>query len=379
MNSRVRAWCRPDPRDQVRSRVSAWLCTALVFSCRPVESPPEETPPIVGPLVRPLPDGESATEDRDSTSKRGALPDFVQLAEKLSPSVVSVVSTVRIGNAQGGRLRGIGSGLIVSSEGQILTNEHVVRNAARVEVELHRQRSVAAKIVYADPSLDLALLEVTEPVAGLIPATLREKPPQVGEWVMALGQPFALGNTVTVGVVSGLRRNYGDLGRPRDLASDGTWSFIQTDASINVGNSGGPLVDLDGEVVGVTTAVRADGQGLAFAIPAQMAARFVEEVRAHGRMRHPRLGIRAENAGPGAFPGRMAVVRVTKVERDGAAAQAGLEAGDLVLRVDDERVHRVSELVWAAQLAGVDATLKLHVGRPDGSARDVELRAAADD
>ncbi len=332
-------------------------------ACRPLDDPP--------PVAR---------EGKDDPGPDGpaALPDFVALAQRLSPSVVSVVSTVNIGDEDQTRMRGIGSGLIVSSEGQILTNEHVVRNAARVEVELHQQRTVAAKVLFADASLDLALLQITEPVAGLIPAKLRESPAQVGEWVMALGQPFALGNTVTVGVVSGLRRNHADLGRPRDLDRDGTWSFIQTDASINVGNSGGPLVDLEGRVVGVTTAVRADGQGLAFAIPAEMAQRFVTEVRTHGRVRHPHLGVRAENAGPGAFPGRMAVVRITRIEQGGAAERAGLLAGDLVLRIGDAPVHRVSELAWAAQLAGVDASLQLEVGRPDGSRRKVELKPEGD-
>ena len=345
---------------------SAFACLA----CRPVEDAPKEVVAIAREI--PIP---ATTPEPEPPPLR---PDFVALADSLSPSVVSVVSTVKIGGNENDRLRGIGSGVIVSSEGEILTNEHVVRNAARVEVELHRNRSVTAEVVYADASLDLALLRVQEPVAGLVPVGFREAPPKVGEWVMAMGQPFALGNTVTVGVVSGLKRNHADLGRPRDLDPDGYWSFIQTDASVNVGNSGGPIVDLDGKVLGVTTAVRSDGQGLAFAVPSQMARRFLEEVAEHGRVRHPRLGIRAENAGPGAFPGRMGVVRVTRVDGEGPGTRAGLGPGDLILAVNGTIVHRVSEVAWAAQVAGVDAKLQLEVGRPDGTRRTLELSPNSD-
>jgi S1-C subfamily serine protease len=321
-------------------------------------------------------------------ARANSLPDFVALAEKVDDSIVSIVSTVRIPEADSpapqrshegvegssrGRLRGIGSGIIITSDGQILTNEHVVRGAVEVSVELHKNRSVPATIVFADPKLDLALLRVAEPVAALRPIELRDTPVKVGEWVMAIGQPFALGNTVTVGVISGLGRDHSDLGRPPDLDPQGYWSFIQTDASINVGNSGGPLVDRDGKVVGITTAVRSDGQGLAFAIPASMARHFWNEVNEHGSVRHPRLGLRAENAGPRTFPGRMAVVRVTGVDRSSSAASAGLKPGDLLLSANGSALHRVSELAWLAQLNGADTTLELEVGRPDGSRRVVLL------
>ena len=170
-----------------------------------------------------------------------------------------------------------------------------------MDVELANHDRVGATVVFADPLVDLALLRLDAPVEGLVALPLRTRTARPGEWVMAVGQPYALGNTVTVGVIGGLGRDYTDLGRPPGLRADGLWSFIQTDASINIGNSGGPLVDLDGAVVGITTAVRRDGQGLAFAIPAAMAQHFLSEVRTHERVRHARLGIRADNGGQNNF------------------------------------------------------------------------------
>ena len=351
---------------------ASWLLAgSLLFGCRPIEGDPPPKREFIRPAPEPLAKAQADT-----------LPDFVALAERVEDSIVSIVSTVKITDEDpsgrpAGRMRGIGSGIIISREGHIITNEHVVRGAVEVSVELHQQRSVAAKVIAADPKLDLALLQVSEPVAALTPIELRESPAKVGEWVMAIGQPFALGNTVTVGVISGLGRDHSDLGRPEDLDPHGFWSFIQTDASINVGNSGGPLVDREGKVVGITTAVRSDGQGLAFAIPAAMARRFREEIEAHGKVRHPRLGLRAENAGPRTFPGRMAVVRVTKVDPGGPAATAGLQAGDLILKANGDILHRVSELAWQAQLTGVDGELQLEVGRPDGSLRALTLPLVA--
>ena len=176
-------------------------------------------------------------------------------------------------------MRGIGAGMIVSANGQVLTNEHVVASAEQVDVELSSRDRVSAQVLVRDPLLDLALLQLDTRVEGLIPVEFRDQSAVPGEWVMAVGQPYGLGNTVTVGVVSGLGRDYVDLGRPKGLRADGIWSFIQTDASINIGNSGGPLVDVRGKVVGITTAVRRDGQGLAFAIPGDMARRFIEEAQ----------------------------------------------------------------------------------------------------
>ena len=129
--------------------------------------------------------------------------------------------------------------MIVSARGQVLTNEHAVADALRVQVELSGRDRLGARILYADPLLDLALLELDGVASELTPVEFSDRDPTPGEWIMAVGQPFGLGHTVTVGVVSGLGRDHDDLGRPPGLRPDGIWSFIQTDASINIGNSGG--------------------------------------------------------------------------------------------------------------------------------------------
>lgn len=329
------------------------LASVLCLGCRPVE----EAPPKLQPGVSPR-DPPSLIIDRSPPRATVTLPDFATVARDVGPSVIGVISTIEAG---GERLRGIGSGMVVSTQGEILTNEHVVSRAQDIKVQLPDRTQVPATIRYADPLLDLALLQLEREVDGLEPLEFRSIDPSPGEWIMAVGQPFALGDTVTVGVVSGLRRDHADLGSPRDLDPNGIWSFIQTDASINIGNSGGPLVDVEGRVVGITTAVRQDGQGLAFAIPSPMALRFIDEVRTHGRMRHTRLGIGAENTH--AHAGYASAVRVTRVDRDGPGDRASLQVDDLILAVDGEPIARVSDVAYLAQLAGVGAKLNLTIAR----------------
>jgi len=318
--------------------------------CRAVEDPePLDQPP---PRSTPL---------RISTEPLGTvvrLPDFASVAREVGPSVVGVISTIE---SEAGRLKGIGSGMIVSAHGEILTNEHVIRHAAEIKVQLADHTQISAELIHADPLLDLALLQLRGEFASLPPVTFRERDPAPGEWIMAIGQPFGLGDTVTVGVVSGLRRDYGDVGRPPDLDPDGIWSFIQTDASINIGNSGGPLVDLEGKVVGITTAVRQDGQGLAFAIPSAMTIAFVDEVRTYRRMRHTRLGILARDDTE--LEGRATAVRITRVDPDGPGERAQLQVDDVVLEIDGVPVSRVSDVAYLTQLAGVGAEVTLTIAR----------------
>jgi S1-C subfamily serine protease len=351
---------------------AAILSAALVtLVCRPVEEPPAASSASgrgatssAAPPAKPAP-----------TSASPGLPAFAAVAERMGPSVVAVIATVvPRDEGEGARvLRGIGAGVIVSANGQVVTNEHVVATADRVDVQLHGNRRVGARVIVRDPLLDLSLLQLDGRIEGLVPVRIREREAVPGEWVMAIGQPYGLGNTVTVGVVSGLRRDWSDLGRPAGLRPDGIWAFIQTDASINIGNSGGPLVDADGEVVGITTAVRRDGQGLAFAVPGEMVRHFVDEAWTFGRIRHARLGIRADDIGGEQAQGRASAVHVTHVDPGGPAAAAGLLAGDLVLAVDDRPITRVSELAYLSQLRGVGATIDLTIARGDEDARHLVL------
>lgn len=285
------------------------------------------------------------------------VPDFAELAARLSPTVVSVVSALKPEGKGGRPRRGVGSGMVVRADGQVLTNHHVIAEAVSFAIEYADGVRVAARLVYGDPRLDLALLAPEIVETNRTAATLSDRRPRPGEWVMAIGHPFGLGDTVTVGVISGLGRDHDDLGHPDGLDPEGVWSFIQTDASINLGNSGGPLVDLGGEVLGLTTAVRSDGQGVAFAVPAPMARKFLAEVWTHGRFRHARLGVDV-----GELEDRPAV-RVLKVAPEGPGAAGGLRPGDLILAANDAPVRRVSDLAFLGRVSGVGAPLALQVQR----------------
>jgi S1-C subfamily serine protease len=342
---------------RARIRLLGPLLAACVLSssaCHEIEEPAPHDPSRRRLPVNPLQIDDAPLENSIT------LPAFAKVAQAVGPSVVGVISTVEVG---GGRMRGIGSGMILSVDGEILTNEHVIRDAAALEVQLADDTQVRANVVVADPLLDLAVLQLEGDVPNLQPVRFRgrERAPLPGEWIMAIGQPFGLGDTVTVGVISGLGRDHADLGSPADLDPEGIWSFIQTDASINIGNSGGPLVDVDGRVLGITTAVRQDGQGLAFAIPSEMALEFIDEVRTYRRMRHTRLGIQARNDNE--LDGLPSAVRVTHVDPDGPGERAKLEVDDLILRIDGQAISRVSEVAYLTQLAGVGAEVKLVVER----------------
>ena len=300
-----------------------------------------------------------------------ALPDFAELAERMSPSVVSVVSSLPPEGRKGRRpRRGVGSGMVVRADGQVLTNHHVIAEATSFAIQYADGARIAARLIHADAQLDLALLAPDVVEGERVPVRFSERRPRPGEWTMAVGHPFGLGDTVTVGVISGLGRDHDDLGRPAELDPEGVWSFIQTDASINLGNSGGPLVDLRGEVVGLTTAVRSDGQGVAFAVPAPMARKFLAEVWTHGRFRHARLGVDVVD-----LDDRRAV-HVLKVEPDSPGARAGLVAGDLILAAEQQRVRRVSDLAYLGRLRGVGAPLRLLVQR---ETTRLELELVADE
>ena len=332
-------------------RTAAWL--ALLLACRPVEPGPEAAPEHV-----PKDMSAAAASAVSSMPAPAGLPDFAELAGRMSPSVVSVVSALPPEGRKGRRpRRGVGSGMVVREDGQVLTNQHVIADAMSFAIQYDDGTRVAARLVHGDPTLDLALLAPEIAESARTPVRLSERRPRPGEWTMAIGHPFGLGDTVTVGVISGLGRDHDDLGRPEELDPEGVWSFIQTDASINLGNSGGPLVDLRGEVVGLTTAVRSDGQGVAFAVPAPMARKFLAEVWTHGRFRHARLGV--DVAEVDEHP----AVRVLQVSPGGPAARGGLLPGDLILAVADVPIARVSELAYHSRLSGVDAPLVLAVQR----------------
>ncbi|WP_018411873.1 DegQ family serine endoprotease [Methyloversatilis thermotolerans] len=297
-----------------------------------------------------------------STPLVGGLPDFSALVEQTSPSVVNI-SVVgkpsrmamnpndpmfeffrRFGipvpqNPQrGGETpapRGIGSGFVISQDGYILTNAHVVADAADVTVKFTDKREYKAKVIGSDKRTDVALIKID---ARNLPAVKLGNPEntRVGEWVAAIGAPFGFENTVTAGIVSA---------KSRALPDESLVPFIQTDVAINPGNSGGPLFNLNGEVIGINSQIysRTGGfMGLSFAIPIDVAMRVADQIKQYGRARHARLGVSiqpvtrdlADSFGMDRARGAL----VANVEQGGPADKAGLQAGDVILSVDGRDV-----------------------------------------
>jgi serine protease Do len=263
--------------------------------------------------------------------------------------------------------RGVGSGFILSSDGFIMTNAHVVEGADEVIVTLTDKREFKARIVGADKRSDVAVVKVE--ATGLpfvkIGDVSRLK---VGEWVMAIGSPFNLENTVTAGIVSAKQRDTGDL-----------IPLIQTDVAINPGNSGGPLINLRGEVVGINSQIysRSGGfMGISFSIPIDEATRVAEQLRATGRVARGRIGVQigpvtkevAEAIGLGAPRG----ASVVSIEKDGPADKAGVEAGDIITKVDGKAVEKSSDLPRMIGAVKPGAKTSLQVFRR-GSTKDLSL------
>ncbi|MCC6194720.1 MAG: DegQ family serine endoprotease [Burkholderiales bacterium] len=301
---------------------------------------------------------------------RAGLPDFTDLYEKNGPAVVSIDVTQKARRARGmpelseddpfyeffrrfgqvpprpGRERepdpqAVGSGFIIGSNGEVITNAHVVDGADEVTVRLSDKREFKAKVLGTDKRTDVALLKIEAKdlprVAIGDPEKLR-----VGEWVVAIGKPFGLDNTMTAGIVSA---------KGRDLPQENLVPFIQTDVAINPGNSGGPLFNMRGEVVGINSLIfsRTGGyMGLAFAIPIDVAMNTVAQLREKGRVTRGRIGVQiqpvskeeAEAFGLGAPRGAL----VTNVERDSPAAKGGIEVGDIIVKADGKDVRSSTEL-----------------------------------
>lgn len=267
-------------------------------------------------------------------------------------------------------IQGLGSGVIIDSSGVILTNAHVVDERGKVIVRLHDGREFQAVDVKTDPKTDLALVRI-KGASGLKAAVLGDSDQvQVGDWVLALGQPFGLEGTVTAGIVSAKGRGLGIAVRE---------NFIQTDAAINPGNSGGPLVNLDGEVIGINTAIstRSGGyEGVGFAIPSNLAKFVAVQLAEKGMVRRGYLGVviqpvegdLAEQLGVKPHEG----VLVAEVQPNTPAAAAGLKSGDLILSFDGKPVSMPNELQSLVEEATIDAPHKLEILR-DGKKMTLEV------
>lgn len=319
-----------------RLRQHVFLSTILLFSGL-LASTPVSAEQRAG-AARAEPPGIRLLEDIQDV--------ITNLAEQAKPSVVNLLplsSGNRPREGPGERTpnaSGAGSGLIVDSDGYIVTNNHVIGDATEIEVRFFDKTKLIAAVVGKDPDTDLALLKVTAP-HPLPSARFGDSAAvKVGQWVLAVGNPFGLDRTVTLGVVSGIGRENMNLSRYEN--------FIQTDASINPGNSGGPLFNLYGEVIGINTAIINFAQGIGFAIPSNMAKQVIEQLLAKGKVVRGWLGVGIQPLTP-ELAKKFGVtesdgVLVNEVFGKDPAASAGIKPGDIIVKIDGSIVDSPNKL-----------------------------------
>lgn len=280
--------------------------------------------------------------------------------------------------------RGLGSGVIIDAEaGYVVTNNHVIDDATDITVTLKDGRQFSATVLGRDEQTDVALLKIDNPRDLTAIEIGNSDAMRVGDFVVAIGNPFGLGQTVTSGIVSALGRG--------GFGADRLENFIQTDAAINSGNSGGALVDLRGNLIGINTAIlgRGGNIGIGFAIPANMMKNLVEQILEHGEVRRGVLGVRGGNLtqelADALDISRTRGAWVSEVLEDGAAANAGIQAGDVIISIDGRDVQSFSELAATVGTMGAGRSVKLGILR-DGEQleitvelleRDTEVVAAA--
>jgi Do/DeqQ family serine protease len=265
--------------------------------------------------------------------------------------------------------KGEGSGFIISSNGQILTNAHVVDGADTVNVTLKDGRSLKGKVMGTDPVTDVAVVKIE---ANNLPAVSLGDSEQLkpGEWAIAIGNPLGLDNTVTTGIISATGRSSKDVGVP-----DKRVQFIQTDAAINPGNSGGPLLNASGQVIGMNTAIIQGAQGLGFAIPINTAERIANQLVANGKVQHPYLGIEMvtltpelkqtinSNSNSGLNVEEDQGVLIAKVMPSSPAAKAGLRAGDVIQKINGKPVKIAEDVQKSVESSEVGGDLQVQVRR----------------
>jgi serine protease Do len=339
---------------------------------------------LVAAVSRQVP---AAEETKAQAALAGARPDFVALTKKLGPVVVNISTTevVKPNRSQGlpggkdplgefwkrffgepfrqgpFRRQGLGSGVITDRDGTIITNNHVVENADKITVKLQDNREFEGKVLGRDKRTDIAVIKIDAggdlPVAPLGDSDRLE----VGEWIVAMGSPFGLANTVTAGIVSATGRHIG--AGPYD-------NFIQIDASINPGNSGGPLINLRGEVVGINTAIfsQTGGNiGIGFAIPINLVKDILPELKNEGKVTRGWLGVSIQRVTPEIAEGlgmeKASGALVATVVEGSPAAQAGIKTGDVIVEYDGKKIEASNDLPILVARTDVGKSVELSVMR----------------
>jgi S1-C subfamily serine protease len=329
--------------------VAATATTAPATATPGAALPVAALAPSPVPSATAPPDPTAAPASRAVVVQAAATGNITEIYNRVGPSVVLISS-------RGGGRGGIGSGFIIDAQGHIITNNHVVQGASNLRVALSDGSDHAATVIGSAPGSDLALIKIEPPASGLTVARLGDSDAVVpGELTVAIGNPSGLEQTVTSGIVSSIGRTFGGGPNARPLRG-----LIQTDAAINPGNSGGPLLNAQGEVIGINTLKAPDTQGIGFAVPINTAKRLLPQLRAGGRISAPYLGIsgRAITAQLAQTQGLPVIegVLIVRTVDDGPAARAGIRGGtpgegdadgaggDIITAINDKLVRRVEDI-----------------------------------
>ncbi|MCA0133048.1 trypsin-like peptidase domain-containing protein [Winogradskyella alexanderae] len=312
----------------------------------------KNTEPLVVNEVSEIPIYIPTTTSSNNTIET-AMPNFVEAAEKSLDAVVHVKNTAIVtapmtmydlfsGRSSERAQVGTGSGVIISPSGYIVTNYHVIRNANDISITLNNNKVYTAELVGSDEATDIALIKI-EPEEELPFLAFGDSDnAKIGEWVLAVGNPFNLNSTVTAGIISA---------KSRDLSGRNTQSFIQTDAAVNPGNSGGALVNTNGDLIGINTAISSrDGSyiGYSFAVPSNIARKIVNDIMEYGNVQNGILGVvggalnskAAEQLGVDITEG----FYVSEVQEDTGAEKAGIQSGDIIRKIDNVEINKFSDL-----------------------------------
>lgn len=352
-----------------------------------VQDQTDNTPTI--PVVRPLPANSLPSFPENRVAEQGS-PNFIaEAAEHVGAAVVRIDATRKVANEEpgafnspllkrffGDRLpepnertrQGTGSGFILSADGRLITNAHVVNGAETVQVTLNDGRTYEGKVKGVDDLTDIAVVKIEAKDPFPTAPIGRSDDIVAGQWAIAIGNPLGLDNTVTVGIISATGRSSTQVGIP-----DKRVRFIQTDAAINPGNSGGPLLNDQGRVIGINTAIRANAQGLGFAIPIETALRVADQLFAKGKVDHPFLGVQMVELNP-TIQQEMAEqldvelpqdqgVLIVRVVENSPAAKGGLLKGDILQKIGGVTVNTPSQVQEQVEMGEVGTELTINVNR----------------
>lgn len=356
-----------------------WILLAIVvtgFLSLEKKQNTTTSPPVIASDGVKLP--EEQLQPLVERNREGVVISYHDAVKKATPAVVSIFTTSKVDNTLnplmsdpifreflGEGMKNIpknesnlGSGVIVREDGYILTNHHVIKGAEKIVVALHDGRRVEAKVIGTDVDTDLAVIKIDMTGLSVLPFKLSGN--QVGDVVLAIGNPFGVGQTVTQGIISATERT--------DLGINTYENFVQTDAAINPGNSGGALIDIAGNLIGVNTAIfsRTGGSlGIGFAIPASTSKQVLDSILKHGRVVRGWLGISLARGNPqqNDLLNQHESAIIADILEDGPAAKSGLQKGDEIIQVNDEKISTATQLVHYIASLQPDTTVQISIKR----------------